>query len=1091
MSSSRAASSAGSAWTRAARPYRVPDSKSLQMVLALAAVFVAVSAMAAPLQLATTDSSVATSVGGGGNSVNPIISRDGRYVLFASTADNLALTSSNTPFSLQGSPKLNVFLRDRARGTTILVSQNLAGTGGGNGNSIPVDISTNGQYVLFESSASDLVSGDTNNATDVFVRDLVGGTNILVSRGFDGGIGIFYTLGSGQSSMTPDGRYVVFASAAANLVANDTNGIQDIFVRDMQNGATVRASSDALAAKVSLPADYADQVCSYSFDSPVISPDGRYIGFIATFTPFSARSTQFTGVVVSDLVAGTATLITSNLLFTDGNGSATYDRYSNLAMSDNGQFLAFESATNASGGNGIIQRYNLQTGLTDIVCSNAMAAQTSLALNSLDMTPDGRFIAFVVYSNYDAAIGSYRNSFIYIWDAETARSTLVSCDTNGEAPVNSLSDSPAIDSTGRYVAFVSDATTLTTNAVSGGFHLYLRARNLRDPLAGSTTLLDADTNGFGFAKDFLNPPRLSSNGRFIAFDCTGESDATNVFDQAYNVANRSLVPNDRNHGFDVFVTDFISRSNELISARQPALPSQTPAQCSPEGIFSVDTGGRFIAFASAADSLAHNYGNRYRSVFVHDLLGGTNVLVSVDSNGLANVNGTSSDPSVSGDGRYVVFTSSATNLVAGDSNNVLGTYHNGQDVFLRDLQTGTTTLVSVDADPVAANNSYSPVISANGRYVLFQSSSSIATITGASSVGAGDHLFLRDLAAGATYDLGGSYNLHSMTPDGHFVAFGGFSATSTAKIMLWDSQAGRTIYTNTDISSYGVMDIVVSPDGNRIAYASTFGQGLFVADRAASSIIVIDHSLQYAGYYWNPSARPQFSGDSRFMVYSSLTAMVPQDTNRIADVYLYDFVTHSNFLVSQSSIPGVTNGPSDFPTISSDGRFVAYRSMVTNTLVVNTNLLGQPIVPNVFLYDRQTGVTTLLSANAAGAPGNSDSFAPQFSGDGRTVVFQTWASDLVPGDYNQSGDLVAVKIATSNPTPVFAGQIVFAPGSGQSPTLTWPAVSGASYQVQFKDSLTDSTWQPLNGNVWVAGGSGYATDLAPSASQRFYRVQAN
>jgi len=81
-----------------------------------------------------------------------------------------------------------------------------------------------------------------------------------------------------------------------------------------------------------------------------------------------------------------------------------------------------------------------------------------------------------------------------------------------------------------------------------------------------------------------------------------------------------------------------------------------------------------------------------------------------------------------------------------------------------------------------------------------------------------------------------------------------------------------------------------------------------------------------------------------------------------------------------------------------------------------------------------------------------------------------------------------VKIATSNPTPVFAGQIVFAPASGQSPTLTWPAVSGANYEVQYKDTLTDSTWQPLNGNVWVAGASGFATDLAPSPSQRFYRV---
>ena len=187
-------------------------------------------------------------------------------------------------------------------------------------------------------------------------------------------------------------------------------------------------------------------------------------------------------------------------------------------------------------------------------------------------------------------------------------------------------------------------------------------------------------------------------------------------------------------------------------------------------------------------------------------------------------------------------------------------------------------------------------------------------------------------------------------------------------------------------------------------------------------------------------------------------------------------------------MPGLPNGPSDSPAISSDGRFVAYRGIVTNVVVADRYFGVTNMVPNVFLYDRQTGITTLLSANASGAPGNYRSLTPQFSGDGQTVVFQTWASDLVAGDYNQSGDLVVVKIATSNPTPVFAGQLVFAPASGQGPTLTWPAVSGANYQVQFKNSLTDSTWQPLNGNVWVAGGSGYATDLAPNANQRFYRV---
>jgi Tol biopolymer transport system component len=229
----------------------------------------------------------------------------------------------------------------------------------------------------------------------------------------------------------------------------------------------------------------------------------------------------------------------------------------------------------------------------------------------------------------------------------------------------------------------------------------------------------------------------------------------------------------------------------------------------------------------------------------------------------------------------------------------------------------------------------------------------------------------------------------------------------------------------------------------------------------------------------------QFSGDARFLVYSTTNAQLALDTNGITDVYLYDFVTRSNLLVSQGNPPGAASGPSDSPAISNDGRFVAYRSTATNLVAGATNGL-----PNVFLYDRQTDTTTLLSFNASGMAGNNRSFAPQFSGDGQTVVFQSWASDLIAQDYNQANDLVAVKIATSNPTRVFAGQMVFAPATLQSPTLTWPAANGKTYQVQFKNSLTDATWQTLSGNTWVSGNQGYATDLAPNIGQRFYRVVA-
>src|ERR1035437_2447377 len=130
-------------------------------------------AMAGAFQLlSVADPAQGSAAGGSGDSWAPMMSPDGRYVLFASAANDLVLTTNNPPTPISSPLKLNVFLRDRTNGTTALVSVNLTGLGGGNGGSLPADVSADGRYAAFESSASDLVPDDTNNTTDVFVRDL-------------------------------------------------------------------------------------------------------------------------------------------------------------------------------------------------------------------------------------------------------------------------------------------------------------------------------------------------------------------------------------------------------------------------------------------------------------------------------------------------------------------------------------------------------------------------------------------------------------------------------------------------------------------------------------------------------------------------------------------------------------------------------------------------------------------------------------------------------------------------------------------------------------------------------------------------------
>ena len=145
--------------------------------------------------------------GGGGSSQLPITSADERYVLFASTANNLTVMSNGIPMPVATMPCLNVYVRDYASNTTTLVSVNIAGTAGGNGDSLPVGISTNGKCVLFESTAGNLVANDINNAKDVFVRDLINGTTTLVSVNTNGWGG---NGASRDPAMTPDERYVAF-----------------------------------------------------------------------------------------------------------------------------------------------------------------------------------------------------------------------------------------------------------------------------------------------------------------------------------------------------------------------------------------------------------------------------------------------------------------------------------------------------------------------------------------------------------------------------------------------------------------------------------------------------------------------------------------------------------------------------------------------------------------------------------------------------------------------------------------------------------------------------------------------------------------
>ena len=869
------------------------------------------------------------------------ISADGRFVLFSSSANNL-VPGDNSQLGL------DIFLRDRASNTTVLVSANFSGTGGGNGNSVCGQVSTNGRYVVFQSDATDLLPGDTNGVSDIFVRDLQTGTNILVSVASDG------TWANGASTdpvMTPDGRFVTFISTATNLVASDTNGISDIFVRDLLNGTTTLVSVGATNANA-------------SFSPPVITPDGRYVAFASTaqgLAPGVSASSQGE-VYVCDLVSNVTTWASSNAAnivlsaLNLGNMPSTHP-----VISDDGSLISFKTGgTNGitvSGRPGVdmVFQYNLTNSTLTIISSNGYAFwfQSDDGFGP-EMSPDGRFVVFVATNRTTGCLS------VQLWDAQAGSNLLVSAALDGSYPTNSVSDTPAVSPDGHFVVFLSNATNLVTNAVASGFHIYRR-----DVQAGVTQLVDADTNGVGSINPVMTAPTMSADGRLVTFAS----------------ADDGLVNGYKNGPLDAFVRDVSSSTTELISARSPGLIPQTGDGWSFLAQPALSDDGRKIVFTSVADDLVPNDTNGSSDVFLFDVTAGTNTLVSagVDGNPAA---GSSFSPALSLGGQLVAFVSTATNLVAGQTNFFA-------NVFLRDLLAGTNSMVSVATNGAPGNgDALMPAISQDGRLVVFVSrASNLATSASASTANA----FLRDCTAGTTLLLtnNAATNLApSISADGRYVAYFG----SGSQVMVRDTQLGRNVFATNAVAA-----AVLSPSGAR----------LLLLTNTATRLSVFN-LLNRSNLFTMTAGSPMkffmpWSADGRFFAFVTATNADPTDANGTNDIYLGDLSSNTLTLVSVNAAhTGAGSDVSDSPAISGDGRFVIYRSFATNLVAENVN---PP--PNIFLYDRFTGSNSLLTTAAPGSTWFSWNAQPAINGNGSAVAYQSWNPAVVAGDMNRVEDVFA------------------------------------------------------------------------------------
>ena len=436
-------------------------------------------AASAGTALAQTTERVSLATGGaeaiGGDSYPPAISADGRFVVFASGATNLVSGDTNAAY--------DIFVHDRQTGTTERVS---VATGGGQANSTSYDpaISADGRFVAFYSYATNLVSGDTNGATDVFVHDRQTGTTERVSVATGGGQA---TGSSYIPAISADGRFVAFYSLAPDLVSGDTNGKTDVFVHDRQTGTTERVS----VATGGTEADGS----SYN---PAISADGRFVAFHSGATNLVGGDTNVANdVFVHDRQTGTTERVSVAT-----NGGQANDTSANAAISADGRFVAFQSiATNLIGGdtNGSsdVFVHDRQTGTTARVSVVTGGGQATGG-HSFDpaIGADGRFVAF--YSTATDLVGGDTNTSydVFVHDRQTGTTERVSVATNG-GQANATSANAAISADGHFVAFQSIANNLVGGDNNGFADVFVRDRGTSGaaplaPLALNATDIGAD-----------------------------------------------------------------------------------------------------------------------------------------------------------------------------------------------------------------------------------------------------------------------------------------------------------------------------------------------------------------------------------------------------------------------------------------------------------------------------------------------------------------------------------------------------------------------------------------------------------------------
>lgn len=570
------------------------------------------------------------------------LSADTRYVVFESRATNLVAAETHGTWQ--------IYLRDRVAGTTTLVSRGLDGSGAQTGGYAP-QISADGRHVVFI-SYDPLVANDANLSNDVYRYDRVAGTLDLISVSATGEIG---NLDSSEARISADGRYVAFLTQATNLFPNDTNFAADIVLRDTVANINVNASVTPNGGPFgdirSFPAGNA------------VSADGRYVLFNTRQALELGDTNGGIDGFRFDRTAG------ASLRVTAGAGGALLDVGATAqALSADGDAVLMEYTGDDIGGlaDGYRRSYarTVSTGAVSLVKFRAGAVDPTDEVLDCDLSGDGTVAYCDSYTRNLADVdgNAFKDFFRSAVGADGG--LRVSRALPGAvAATNDYSGGfiAGASEDGRYVAFESAAGNLVVGDNNGVADVFLR-----DRLAG-TTLRISRSNSGAEATCPSGVPSITPDGRYVVFlSCGALLEPGGVASEIVQV-----------YRYDR-VADFLFLASLGIGDLACNANCLEP---------SISDDGNIIAFKSAASNLAPGASSNGYNVYTRRLPAGPTVRANRPDGGGA-TDGYASNPKISGDGRFVTFTATSTNLVAGDTNGVA-------DVFAFDRSAGTVQRVSL------------------------------------------------------------------------------------------------------------------------------------------------------------------------------------------------------------------------------------------------------------------------------------------------------------------------------------------------------------------------------------------------------------